>query len=36
VLSQHDAGVASALAHLVQGVAAVAQQVDERYALGIE
>ena len=36
VLVEHDAEVAGALAHLVQGAAAVAQQVDQRHALGIE
>ena len=36
VLVQHDAEVAGALAHLVQSAAAVAQQVDQRHALGIE
>ena len=33
---QHDAEVASPLAHLFQCATAVAQQVDERHALGIE
>ncbi len=36
VLVEHDAEVAGALAHLVQSAAAVAQQVDQRHALGIE
>ena len=36
MLIQHDAEVAGALPHLVQSAAAVAQQVDQRHALGIE
>jgi hypothetical protein len=36
VLVEHDAEVTSALAHLVHGTAAVAEQVDERQALGME
>jgi hypothetical protein len=36
VLVQHDAEITSALAHLVKGAAAVAQQVDQRHAFGIE
>ena len=36
VLVQHDAEVTSALAHLLQSTTAVAQQVDQRHALGIE
>ena len=36
VLIQHDAEVPGTLAHLVQSAAAVAQQIDQRHALGIE
>jgi hypothetical protein len=36
VLVEHDAEVAGPLAHLVQRAAAVAQQIDQRHALGIE
>jgi hypothetical protein len=36
VLVQHDAEVTGALAHLLQGPAAIAQQVDQRHAFGIE
>jgi hypothetical protein len=36
VLVENDAEIAGALAHLVKGAAAIAQQVDQRHALGIE
>jgi pyridine nucleotide-disulfide oxidoreductase len=36
VLVEHDAEVAGALPHLVESTAAIAQQVDERHAFGIE
>ena len=36
VLVEHDAEVTGALAHLVKSAAAVAQQIDQRHALGIE
>jgi hypothetical protein len=36
MLVEHDAEVAGALPHLVESTAAIAQQVDERHAVGIE